>query len=128
VRYLLDTVAVLMWWVEPDRLGRHARELLQQRDPTTYLSAVSVWEVANKHRLGKLPQIAGFEANYPGLVTRNGFILLPLDDRHALRAGYLPGAHRDPFDRLLAGQALVEDMTVLTNDPQIAAFGCKVLW
>ena len=45
-----------------------------------------------------------------------------------MRAGYLRGAHRDPFDRLIAGQALVENMTVLTNDPAIAAFGCKVLW
>ncbi len=62
------------------------------------------------------------------LLRENEFTMLELSDRHAMRGGYLPGAHRDPFDRLLAGQALVEDMTVLTNDFEIAKFGCKVLW
>lgn len=93
-----------------------------------HFSAISVWEIANKNRLGKLPQIARFATEQPALVRQNGFRMLDLTSDHALRAGYLPGAHRDPFDRLLAGQALVEDMTVLTNDPEIAAFGCKVFW
>ena len=128
MRYLLDTVAALMWWTDADRLGRDARELIGGRDVPMHLSAISVWEIANKNRLGKLPQIARFAAEQPALVQQNGFRMLDLTSDHALRAGYLPGAHRDPFDRLLAGQALVEDMTVLTNDPEIAAFGCKVLW
>ena len=126
--YLLDTVAVVRWWTDPDRLGTASRALLEQGDAAIFLSAVSVWEIANKNRIGKMPQISDFEAQYPRLLRENEFTMLELSDRHAMRGGYLPGAHRDPFDRLLAGQALVEDMTVLTNDPEIAKFGCKVLW
>ena len=126
--YLLDTVAVLMWWTDEDRLGENARDVIERRDAAMYLSSVSVWEIANKNRLGKLSQVAGFAGQLPALVRGNGFRMLDLTGDHALRAGYLPGEHRDPFDRLLAGQALVEQLTVVTNDPQIAAFGCKVLW
>lgn len=93
-----------------------------------HVSAVSVWEIANKNRLGKLDAVHDFSSEFAGLIARDGFRLLDLTAAHAMRAGCLPGTHRDPFDRLLAGQALVEDMTVLTNDPEIARFGCKVLW
>ena len=97
--FLLDTVALLFWWTDSQRLGPRAQAAT--RDD------------------------AQFQAT---LVARDGFRLLVVSPAHAMREGYLPGAHRDPFDRLLAGQALVEDMTILTNDAQIAAFGCKVLW
>ncbi len=126
--YLLDTVAVLRWWGDPSGLGASARSVLEASDEAIFLSAVSVWEIANKNRIGKLPQVLSFENDYPVLMRENGFASLALTDRHAMCAGYLPGTHRDPFDRLIAGQALVDDLTVLTNDPQIAAFGCKVLW
>ena len=85
-------------------------------------------EIANKTRLGKLAAVQDFAGEFAGLVERDGFQLLDINAAHALRAGYLPGKHRDPFDRLIAGQALVENLTVLTNDPEIAAFGCEVLW
>ncbi|ONF96611.1 type II toxin-antitoxin system VapC family toxin [Sphingomonas jeddahensis] len=126
--YLLDTVAVLRWWADPSGLGASARTILEESDDPIFLSAVSVWEIANKNRIGKLPQIVAFAQNYPVLLRDSGFRSLELTDDHALRAGNLPGAHRDPFDRLIAGQALVDHLTVITNDPQIAAFGCKVLW
>ena len=126
--YLLDTVAVLRWWGDPSGIGHSARAVLDGSGEAIFLSAVSVWEIANKNRIGKLPQVMEFEEDYTALLKDNGFTSLSLTDRHAMRAGYLPGTHRDPFDRLIAGQALVDDLTVLTNDPQIAAFGCKVLW
>ena len=126
--YLLDSVAVLLWWTETERLGRRAREMIEGATEPLRLSAVSVWEIANKNRLGKLDAVRDFQGEFAGLVRRDGFVLLHVTAEHAMRAGYLPGAHRDPFDRLIAGQALVEGMTVLTNDPAIAAFGCKVLW
>lgn len=126
--YLLDTVAVLRWWGDPSGLGSSANAVLEAGGEAIFLSAVSVWEIANKNRIGKLPQVVAFQEDYPVLLKNNGFTSLSLTDQHAMRAGYLPGTHRDPFDRLIAGQALVDDLTVLTNDPQIAAFGCKVLW
>lgn len=117
-----------MWWSDASRLGRRARGALEQGDVPICLSAVSVWEIANKNRIGKLDAMQDFAGEFAGLVATDDFRLLDLTSAHAMRAGYLPGGHRDPFDRLLAGQALVEDMTVLTNDPEIARFGCKVLW
>lgn len=128
MRYLLDTVAAIRWWTEPARLGAQALPVLEQGDTRIFLSAVSVWEIANKNRIGKLNEVDDFAGQLPNLWRRSGFSLLELSADHALRAGYLPGPHRDPFDRLLAGQALAEDMTVLTNDAEFAAFGCRTLW
>ena len=128
MRYLLDTVAAIMWWTQPSRLGAHALAVLETGDTDMFLSAVSVWEIANKSRIGKLNEVEDFGQRFARLRRRSGFTLLDLSADHALRAGYLPGAHRDPFDRLLAGQALADDMTVLTNDPEIAALGCRTLW
>ena len=128
MRYLLDTVAAIMWWTQPSRLGAHALAVLETGDTDMFLSAVSVWEIANKSRIGKLNEVEDFGQRFARLWRRSGFTLLDLSADHALRAGYLPGAHRDPFDRLLAGQALADDMTVLTNDPEIAALGCRTLW
>lgn len=128
MRLLLDTVALLFWWSESARLGRFASDAIIEGDAPIYVSAISVWEIANKNRIGKLDAVGDFQDDFGRLIARDGFMLLDLTPAHAMKAGYLPGTHRDPFDRLLAGQALVEDMTVLTNDPQVAAFGCKVLW
>jgi PIN domain nuclease of toxin-antitoxin system len=61
-------------------------------------------------------------------MARNDFMRLEIRDDHAIRAAYLTGDHRDPFDRLIAAQALIDDMIVVTCDKQIAGFGCKVLW
>lgn len=126
--YLLDSVAVLLWWIEPERLSRNAREIMSGEDSPLHVSAVSVWEIANKNRIGKLDAMRDFRGEFEGLIARDRFKLLDVTAAHAMRAGYLPGSHRDPFDRLLAGQALVENLVVITNDPAIAAFGCKVLW
>lgn len=126
--FLLDTVALVLWWSEDDRLGNRARSVLTDAVDPVHLSATNVWEIANKNRIGKLDAFGNFAREFDHLAKRDGFRFLDVTPAHAMRAGYLAGAHRDPFDRLLAGQALVENMTVLTNDPQIAAFGCKVLW
>ncbi len=118
----------MTWWGNSPKLGRDARALLERSSEAMFVSPVSVWEIANKNRLRKLPEFDGFAEQFAPLCHENGFTMLDLTALHALRAGYLSGVHRDPFDRLIAGQALVEDMPVITNDPEIAAFGCKVLW
>ncbi|GGB27827.1 twitching motility protein PilT [Sphingomonas metalli] len=126
--YLLDTVALIRWWSGAANLGDAARHAIEQEDMPVHVSAVSVWEIANKIRIGKLADLPGFDDRFWAMIRADGFTMLDIGASHAMRAGYLPGPHRDPFDRLLAGQALVEDMTVLTNDAELAAFGCKVLW
>lgn len=95
---------------------------------TIYVSVASAYEVANKHRLGKLDVIGDPALKYPALMIEHGFVELSITGPQALRAGRLPGEHRDPFDRLIAAQALEDGLVVVTCDPKIAAFGCKVLW
>ncbi|WCT73355.1 type II toxin-antitoxin system VapC family toxin [Sphingomonas naphthae] len=127
-RLLLDTHAALWWWSDPTRLGAKASELLAEADCPIAVSAVSALEIANKFRLGKLPDIGDPAANFRRLMDRNGFDSLSVNEAHALRAGLLPGEHRDPFDRLIAAQALIEDMVVVTRDRAFIDFGCKVIW
>ncbi|MBM3928446.1 MAG: type II toxin-antitoxin system VapC family toxin [Sphingomonadales bacterium] len=126
--YLLDTHAAIWWWTSDAKLGAAAADVIAADVDTIYLSAASVWEVAIKSSAGKLPEIVDFENEYEPLMRANRFTRLTITDAHALRSGILPGAHRDPFDRLIAAQALIEDLTVITHDPEIAGFGCKVLW
>lgn len=126
--YLLDTHTALWWWTDLPRLGANARELLESDGEPIVVSAASAFEISLKWRLGKLPNLGDPRDSYQPLMIRNGFAELRISSDHAIRAGALDGPHRDPFDRLIAAQALTEGLTVVTCDPQIAAFGCKVLW
>lgn len=85
-------------------------------------------EVATKNRVGKLNDIGNPLERFPALMAANRFISLPFSQDQALLAGLLPGDHRDPFDRLIAAQALDLDYMILTCDPAFTDFGCKVLW
>lgn len=92
------------------------------------VSAASVWELATLIRLGRLNEIEDFEESYAPLMKRNNFKSLTVTEEHAMRAGLLPSDHRDPFDRMIAAQALIEGLTIITRDPALAAFGCEVIW
>ncbi|WP_374943144.1 type II toxin-antitoxin system VapC family toxin [Sphingomonas sp.] len=127
-RYLLDTHAALFWWAGGERLGDAAREVIGTDDVELFVSAASAWEIATKHRIGKLDGIGDPSRIYPALMTQNRFRALDITSAHALHAGALPGRQGDPFDRLIAAQGLMENLVVITRDGEIAAFGCKVLW
>ncbi len=124
---LLDTHAALWWWREVRRLSAVARDAIETA-PEIYVSAASAFEIGQKWRLGKLAMIDDPAENFPRLMAENRFLAISLTDAHTLAAGLLPGDHRDPFDRLIAAQALAEGLTIVTRDPEFAAFGCKVLW
>jgi PIN domain nuclease of toxin-antitoxin system len=126
--YLLDTHTALWWWTELPRLSAVARDVLESTDLPIAVSAASAFEISLKWRLGKLPHLGDPRNSYEPLMSRNGFAELKVTSEHAIRAGTLAGTHRDPFDRMIAAQALVEGLTVLTRDREIAGFGCKVLW
>lgn len=126
--YLLDTHAALWWWIDSPRLGENARRLIEESTARICLSVVSVWEIGIKVHSGRLTAIPSFRTEYPALLAANGFDLIPITDRHALEAAYLDAMHRDPFDRMIAGQARCEEMIVITRDTQIAALGCETLW
>lgn len=126
---LLDTHTLLWALTEPTRLGRRARRAVEDRRSTIYVSAVSGLELATKHRLGKLPHawpvLEGFERHR----DRLGAEELSITTSHALLAGSLEWDHRDPFDRLLAAQSLVEGVPLVTKDAAFTTIpGFRVLW
>ena len=126
--YLLDSHALLWWWFDPDLLSAAVRELLIDPATPVLVSAASVWELSLKHRQGKLPELNGAIADLPGLLQADGFEALPISLAHGLRAGGYSQPHRDPFDRMLAAQAELERLVLLTADPQLSAFPCQTLW
>jgi PIN domain nuclease of toxin-antitoxin system len=92
------------------------------------VSAATAWELSLKHHQGKLPELDQAISDVPGLLQADGFDPLPFDLAHALRAGAYSQPHRDPFDRLLAAQAELERLVLLTADSQLCAFPCRTLW
>lgn len=81
-----------------------------------------------KVRIGKLPGAEELCERFPALMRQFGFESLAISVEHAQLAGQLPGAHKDPFDRMLAAQAILEDVPIMTNDAGIAGLGAKVVW
>lgn len=126
--YLLDSHALLWWWFEPDRLSTAVRELLTNPAMPVLVSAATVWELSLKHHQGKLPELSSAIADLPGLLQADGFEALPISLAHGLRAGGYSQPHRDPFDRMLAAQAELDCLVLLTADPQLSTFSCQTLW
>ncbi|WP_457767383.1 type II toxin-antitoxin system VapC family toxin [Cyanobium sp. ULC082] len=134
--YLIDSHVLLWWWFDPDRLSSAVRERLIDPTNPILVSAASVWELSLKYHRGKLPELADAIADLQGLLQADGFIGLPITAAHGLRAGAYPQPHRDPhrsaedcvFDRILAAQAELERLVLLTADSQLSAFPCQTLW
>jgi len=126
--YLLDTHALLWWWLDQDDLSPIARAAIMERRGPVFVTPVSAIEIGIKVRTGKLPIMREPLERFDDLVRRDRFTHLPIDYIHARHAGVMPGVCRDPFDRMIAAQALIEGLTVITRDPAFAAFGCEVLW
>lgn len=128
MRLLLDTHAFL-WWLEGNRrLTKKAREAIGAPENTVFVSAASVWEIATKFRLGKLPGTAAIVDDIPGAVASQNFAPLAISLAHAQRAGSLRGPHRDPFDRMLIAQALGESLELVTNEELFEAYGIQRRW
>jgi PIN domain nuclease of toxin-antitoxin system len=125
---LLDTHALLWWLVTPERLSRAAHALIADPRSRIVVSAASGWEIATKVRLGKLPASRELTLDLPPILAAQGFETLPVQLPHGLRAGAYDAPHRDPFDRLLAAQAELEDLTLVSLDPALNAFPCRIFW
>ena len=128
MRLLLDTHAFLWWLDGSARLPKRARALIADDANVVFVSAASAWEIATKARLGKLPGALDVAAELAGIVTVQAFTPLDITILHAQRAGRLPGEHRDPFDRMLAAQAQIEDLPIVSNDGAFASFGVDRIW
>ena len=128
MRALLDTHALLWWLFDDPRLSEAARQIIANSENTIFVSSASAWEIATKHRIGKLPEAEEAVTRLPDLLRKARFRVLPISLEDALAAGSLPGPHRDPFDRMLIAQSQAEDMPVVTNDPIFANYGIDIVW
>lgn len=128
MRVLLDTHAFL-WWVDGgERLSARARRTIASAGNDCLLSLASAWEMAIKVSLGKLQLPAPPERFLADQMAANRFGLLDIDLRHVSGVASLPFHHRDPFDRLLAAQALVERLPIVSADPVFRSYGVKRVW
>lgn len=123
MRLLLDTHVVLWWLDDPMLLTDSARTVIANMDNDVFVSAAVAWEIAIKRGLGKLTAPSDLQS----AIDACHFSALPITVSHASATESLPPHHRDPFDRLLVAQALIEDLTVVSRDPNIARYGVPVI-
>lgn len=128
MRLLIDTHALLWWLGDDPSLSRAARQAMAETSNVLLVSAASAWEIATKVRLGRLAGAADLAAGFQGFMLREGFTTLDITADHAIRAGLLPGPHRDPFDRMLISQAQAENLPVVTNERAFEAYGVRRVW
>ena len=125
---LLDTHAFL-WWVEDaPQLSERARTAIGQPDQACFVSLASCWEIAIKASLGKLTLATSLERFVSEQMAINGFQPLAITLAHVARVAALPFHHRDPFDRLLAAQAMDQDLTVVSADQIFEKYGVRREW
>ena len=128
MRLLLDTHAFI-WWLAGDvALSVAAQAAIGDETNDIFVSAASAWEMTTKHRIGKLPGLGPIAADLDAAITAQGFRELPISLRHGQVAGALPGPHRDPFDRMLMAQAMLDDLILVSNEEPFDAYGVRRLW
>jgi PIN domain nuclease of toxin-antitoxin system len=128
MRLLLDTHALLWWWADDKRLSKRAAAAIADEANTILVSAASAWEIATKHRIGKLPGAEQAVREFNELIVADGFEHLAVSHQHALKAGSFTQDHRDPFDRMLAAQSVIESAALVTDDPAMKLFRAKCFW
>ena len=128
MRLLLDTHTFLWWVADAPELSAKARTAIAQPRNECLVSLVSCWELAIKTSLGKLEISGSLERFIPDQLAANRFRELWIEVRHVARAARLPFHQRDPFDRLLAAQALEEELTMVSADPVFRRYGVKRIW
>jgi PIN domain nuclease of toxin-antitoxin system len=128
VKVLLDTHTLIWAKISPASLSRQVAEIMADPLNEIFVSAATAWEIATKVRLGKLPGADSLERDFLETVEDSGYTLLPIEAESALRAGRLIADHGDPFDRMIAAQALAMDIPVLSTDTKLDLFGVRRLW
>lgn len=128
MKLLIDT-HVLIWWLrDPWRIPDHVQDAMVQSASDVFVSAASAWEISVKLRIGKLAFDEAVLEDFDNHIRSLAFEPLPMTAAHAVAGAKLSGTHKDPFDRMIAGQALTERLTVVTADPAMAGLGVRVMW
>jgi PIN domain nuclease of toxin-antitoxin system len=125
---LLDTHAFLWWMTDDKRLSRTASRFVADPENTSFLSASSVWEIATKFRIGKLPSATTIIDDIEAALASQRFESMNITLAHAHRAGLLPGPLQDPFDRILIAQAQAEDLALVSNEQVFDRYGVRRIW
>ncbi|MBI1258904.1 MAG: PIN domain-containing protein [Chloroflexi bacterium] len=128
MRLLLDTHAFLWFAADSPELSNEAKSLLENVNNDLFLSYVSLWEIGIKVSLGKLSVPQPFDAFISTQLSLNDIELLPLSIAQISTVVTLPFHHRDPFDRLLAAQSMVEDLPLVSRDEIFDVYAVKRLW
>lgn len=128
MRVLLDTHVIIWAALDNQRLSPLAREAIESLKNDVLVSAASAWEIATKVRVGKLPGAEMLAVEFSARVNRMGFEQLPITGDHAQRAGLLAGEHKDPFDRMLVAQSIIEDLTIISNESIFEQWPVRRLW
>ena len=128
MRLLLDTHAFI-WWLEgSDHLPAPARAAISDESNDVLVSAASAWEIATKHRLGRLGGVDTLALNIPEYIASQRFERLSVTVEDGVRAGALPGPLRDPFDRMLIAQAISRELVLVSNETFFDSYGVMRLW
>jgi PIN domain nuclease of toxin-antitoxin system len=127
VQILLDTHALIWHALDLGRLPDGTRDVIENPASTVYVSAASAWEIATKTRLGKMPG-GRLASDFVDTVQDEGYHILPVEAQDAQDAGNLPGPHGDPFDRVLAAQALRRGLVLVSADTVLDQFGVERVW
>lgn len=128
MRLLLDTHSFLWWAFGDTALSKKARAAIADDDAEIFVSAATAWEITTKYRIGKLPHAEFVAKNVEATIADRQFLPLPISIRHAQTAGALAGTLRDPFDRMLIAQAMIEDLTLVSNETAFDAYAVRRLW
>jgi|SRR5438445_10949525 len=128
MRLLIDTHTLLWWLADDPALPASARKHVAGAGNTVIVSSASAWEIATKFRIGKLQHAGDLLADFSGYLVRERFENLPISTDHAIRAGLLPGPHKDPFDRMLVAQAQAENLPIVSNDAVFDNYSIRRLW
>jgi PIN domain nuclease of toxin-antitoxin system len=124
---LLDTHAAIWFFEDDKRLSKSATEIIYNLENMIYVSIASLWEVGIKISSGKLKFTGGIDG-FIETIYKNEFSLLDISPEHIKKATELPFIHRDPFDRMMTAQAIIEDMTIMTVDENIVKYDVRHIW
>lgn len=127
-RLLLDTHTFLWWVNDAPELSEAARQAISNADNDCFLSVASCWEMAIKSSLGKLSISKPLDSFVLNQITENAFLMLNIELRHAAKMESLPFHHRDPFDRLLIGQAISDGLSLVTADRMFSHYDVQLIW